>query len=200
MHFLFQKSVLRAFILLCVLFALPVLNWANPATLEKSILHTSLGSLKLDMDSPDFAGVDLSQKGLEILGKEDLIKAVSDLENGRGVLVFFSTSCIPCRVGLKLITENKESLTKSNTVVWLIGIGDDRATIRKFIEKFNLPYTTIHDPDGKIATRFGVMGKGSSLADAKLPLTIQMDAEGKVYRMISAEGKDYLSLLMESKK
>jgi len=193
--------MMRFFLLLVLLLGFTTSSAFAAPSIEKSMQHDTVGNLIVGMPMPDFASVELSQAHLEVLGLEDMMREVNKIfDIGHPVLVFFSTSCVPCRTGLQLMRDNAEELKKSGAVVWLVALGDDRATVRKFLKAMRLEFPTIHDPDGRVASRYGVMGKGGTMADAKIPLTVLGSNSAVVRKFISAEGKDYLKLVQESRK
>ena len=55
------------------------------------------------------------------------------------VLVFFTTSCIPCRVEIPIMMEFSDSL--DNIEFYLVNIAEDRGTVKKYINNrgYNLP-------------------------------------------------------------
>jgi len=174
--------------------------FANGNDLLISTQLSTLGNLKVGQFLPNFAGVDLSLPGLELIDRDDLMNQVKDAGvPAHPVLVFFSTTCLPCRVGLFSLRDHADELTKNKVQVLLVALGDDRATVRRYLQEFNIPFHVLHDPEGKAAIRYGVMGKSGQMMDAKIPVTVVGDAKGFVTLFITNEGADYLSLVMATK-
>ena len=176
------------------------LSWATDSRPATSTQLTELGSLRVGEALPKFAGVDLSQPGLELISKDDLQEWVGKAGAGaKPVIVFFSTKCIPCRVGLNELKDHAAELEQAKVQVLLVALGDDRPTVRSFLSAQGLKFHTLHDPDGKAAIRYGVMGDAADQASARIPVTVIGTAQGKVAMIITAEGEDYLKLVLGTK-
>jgi peroxiredoxin len=148
---------------------------------------------------PDFAGIELSKPGAEVISLDDVINLSKDFPEGRVVLNFFSTTCIPCLEGLTELQANSDQLKKEGINVLLVAVGDTRETIRKYLTKKGLTFVCVWDRSGQISKNYGVIPPGGDLSSAKVPLTAVADNKGKLLRIITAEGDDYLEQIRKGK-
>lgn len=91
-----------------------------------------------------------NQDGLEVDLKKIINKTI--------VLYFYPKALTPgCTIQACGIRDFKKELTKANTIVY--GIGPDTpARLKKFIEKENLNFELLSDPEHLIAKKYGVWG------------------------------------------
>jgi peroxiredoxin len=162
-----------------------------------SIQLNELGKLKVGGSLPDFAGFDLSLAGSEPVSLSDLMGWVKKTgPQSHPVIVFFSTSCLPCRVGLFALRDHPAELEAAQVQVILVAVGDERTKLRRFLKEHRLSFHVVDDPDGKMAVRYGVMGKGGAVSDARLPVTVLADFSGTITAIVTEEGNDYLDLVL----
>ena len=152
-----------------------------------------------DKHMPDFAGIELSQPGAEVMSLDDAISLAKGSPNGRVVLVFFSTTCLPCREGIAGLQAKSAALKQAGIVVVLIAVGDSRDNIRKFLAANQFAFPCVWDKSGQISQNDGVIPQGGDLSAAKVPLTAIADNKGKLLRIITAEGDDYLEQIQKGK-
>lgn len=113
----------------------------------------------------------------------------------RVALVYFATWCIPCREGLKQISENADKIAKSKTGIILVNVGErEKDKIEDFLKQFSLDtIKTVVDPYGRLTEGLGLIKGGESI---DLPRTIILDNTSKPQLMIGAEGMDYIEILI----
>jgi len=165
----------------------------------KSTVLSASGKALAEKHMPDFAGIDLSKPGTEVLALEDGVTLAKANPNGRVVLVFFSTSCIPCREGLMELKANADTLQKDAIQVILVAVGDSRENVRNYLTKIGVSFPCVWDKSGQISQNYGVIPQGGDLSAARVPLTAIGDNKGKLLRVITAEGDDYLALIRKGK-
>ena len=115
-------------------------------------------------------------------------------KNARVAMVYFATWCVPCRVGLKQIAENKDALAESRTAVVLVNVGErDKDLISSFLEGLSLSdMLTVTDPFGRLSSGFDLVKEGETMA---LPRTILLDSSMKPLLMLGEEGDDFIQIL-----
>lgn len=116
----------------------------------------------------------------------------------RVALVYFATWCIPCRVGLKQISDNAAEIAAAKTSVVLVNVGErEKEKITNFLKKFSLENApAVVDPYGRLTEGFGLIKTGENI---DLPRTIIVDKSAHPVMMIGAEGSDYISILKGEK-
>lgn len=124
--------------------------------------------------------------------RNHLSKLASSSE--RVALVYYATWCIPCREGLRQISENAAALAEAKTKIVLVNVGErEKESIMKFLGKFLLEKTpAVIDPFGRMTEGFGLMKEGENI---DLPRTIVVDKSMHPSFMIGAEGADYIQIL-----
>ena len=115
-------------------------------------------------------------------------------KNERVALVYYATWCIPCRVGLKQISQNKDALAAAKTSVVLVNVGErEKASIMKFLSGVSLAeVSSVTDPFGRLSVGFGLVKEGETMV---LPRTIIVDKRAKPVMLLGEEGDDYIRLL-----
>jgi cytochrome c-type biogenesis protein len=96
---------------------------------------------------------------------------------GKPVLIsFWATWCVPCRDELPLIRDEYLAHRAEGFSVVAIDFGDESAsTIRKFWSSFDLKPAPFLDPDGRVATAYGV-----ALNSTGLPVSVLVARDGTV--------------------
>ncbi len=142
-------------------------------------LHANERSELLDLSS-------LSLAGIYVLPIEERVKVLNfQLENLRLrreitlshyrdkvlVLNFWATWCPPCRAEMPAIEALHQAL-KDQGLVWLaINSGEDRATIKSYIDKYSYTFPILLDPRNSNMRKYGIQG---------LPATIIVNKSGYV--------------------
>ena len=99
--------------------------------------------------APDFKSKDQNGKPVSL----------SDFKGGKVVLYFYPEDDTPtCTIEACNLRDNY-SLLKKNGIIVLGVSPDDEKKHKKFVQKFDLPFTLVADPDKKIIDKYGVWGE-----------------------------------------
>jgi len=90
------------------------------------------------------------------------------------VLDFWATWCPPCRKSLPILAEVTAAFEHKGVVFFAVNVGDEPAEARKFLQDTGLKITVALDPDGSIATSYGVTG---------IPHSVIIGKDGKIARL-----------------
>ncbi len=99
--------------------------------------------------APDFEGK--TQDGTSI--------RLSDFMGRKVVLYFYPKDDTPGCTKQACNLRDNDDLLREHGIVVLGVSGDDEASHRKFIGKYDLPFTLIADPDREILAKYGVWGE-----------------------------------------
>jgi len=94
---------------------------------------------------------------------------------GKPVLInFWATWCVPCRDELPLIRDEYLAHRAEGLTVIAVNFGDESSdTVRKFWSSYNLQPTPFLDPDGNVASSYGV-----ALNNTGLPVSVLVARDG----------------------
>jgi thiol-disulfide isomerase/thioredoxin len=91
--------------------------------------------------------------------------ALFNLSSYQGKIVwldFWASWCVPCRRSFPWLNGVLAEHEDEGFVVIGINVDKDEGLVREFLEETPANFPIIYDPDGKLATRFGVVGMPSS--------------------------------------
>jgi thiol-disulfide isomerase/thioredoxin len=101
------------------------------------------------------------------------------LDDHRGkvvVMPVWGSWCAPCRAEAPMLAEAARDLEDDGVVFLGIDSRDPNpASVRKFLERFDIPYDSIYDPDGTTLLAFH-----GTLPPMAIPSFVFVDAEGRV--------------------
>jgi peroxiredoxin len=97
--------------------------------------------------------------------------SLSDFKGKPVVLNFWASWCAPCRREMPFFENTWKDYKEKGVVFIGIDVMDDKGLAQKFIEAFDITYTILHDPSGKVSDTYGVVA---------LPATFFINKEGKV--------------------
>ena len=108
--------------------------------------------------------------------------------------VYFATWCLPCREGLKKISQNMAALQEAKTSIVLVNVGErEKDKIVEFLKMFSLENTlTVVDPFSRLTEGFGLIKPNEKI---DLPRTIMFDNSMHAKLMVGMEGDDYMEIL-----
>ncbi len=133
--------------------------------------------LKEGDTAPDFEAIDQNEKTVKL----------SDFKGKKVILYFYPKDMTPgCTAEAKNLAENYQLLQQKGFEI--IGVSaDDAGRHRKFIEKYNLPFTLIADTDKKVINAYGVWGPKKFMGktfDGIHRTTFIIDEQGKIIKII----------------
>jgi peroxiredoxin len=91
---------------------------------------------------------------------------------------FWADWCPFCESEMQAIEPIYQRYRERGLVILAINVRQERATAEAFIDKLDISYDTLLDPDGDVARRYGVLG---------LPTTFMIDRDGRLHARIIGE-------------
>ena len=130
----------------------------------------------------------------EIINNDKLKEIARQRNSKRVVFAFFATWCLPCRDGLRLLSEKNEELKKHGILVVLINVGEnDYVKTGKWIEEYaKKDWLLGFDKFSNLPENFGLSKHG---AEMPLPATLVLDSDLRPLMLIKREGDDYPQIL-----
>ncbi|NKF08454.1 TlpA family protein disulfide reductase [Clostridium gasigenes] len=154
--------------------SLPVETDDNKIDMENS--QTTTKEKAIDFKLKDLNGKDVS---------------LNDFKGKNVLLNFWATWCPPCKAEMpdieKLYQENKNS----DLVILAVNLGEDKQTVKSFIEKNKYNFDILLDSDQDVAIKYNIVS---------IPTSFFIDKEGnivskKIGAMTLEEMKSYINLL-----
>jgi len=132
-----------------------------------------------------------AKKEFYFINLKELVKPNTE----RVALVYFATWCIPCREGMVMLKNSKDSLEKNNTQIVLVNIGEkDVKKVHKWIENYsNSEWDLIMDVNQQLIEKFGL----SKTKETELPLTLLLDKNLKPLLLLGTKGNDWPEVLWQ---
>jgi peroxiredoxin len=120
------------------------------------------GGIKLDSPAPGFELRDLNGKTVSL---ED--------QRGKTVVVnFWTTTCPPCVKEMPHFQSFYQEQSDSGDVaIFMVNIGEDRDTVKSYIEESNYTFPVLLDSSAEAAQKYGIR---------YTPTTVFIDANGQV--------------------
>jgi thiol-disulfide isomerase/thioredoxin len=114
----------------------------------------------------------------------------------RIVISFFATWCIPCREGLKIMSDNASDLEKKGVLVFLANAGEtDYSKVNTWIKKYAKEQWLIgFDKYNNFPKTLGVPETGGEMP---LPKTLVTTPDLQPLTFIGQEGDDFLQIIWE---
>jgi thiol-disulfide isomerase/thioredoxin len=98
---------------------------------------------------------------------------------GRVLVVnFWATSCLPCRRELPVLSAAHTPPGDEGPFVVGVNFREGSSVAREYLDELGVTYPSVRDPDGSLASRFGV---------PFLPTTILIDADGRLRYRVTGE-------------
>ncbi|MDP9373732.1 MAG: TlpA family protein disulfide reductase [Chloroflexota bacterium] len=121
------------------------------------------GAVSLDRAAPDFSVTALDGSRLRL----------GDLRGKVVVLNIFGSWCLPCHQEAEALNQVHNRYQAQGRDVVFVGIAwnDEDSEVRKFVQRYNVPYLVALDHDGRIAIDYGKTG---------VPETFFIDREGRL--------------------
>lgn len=140
--------------------------------------------IELEKEAPDFT--------LKSSDGNDV--SLSDFKGKKVVLYFYPKDNTPgCTKEACQFRDNINTVENKDAVILGVSL-DDIESHKKFIEKFNLPFILLSDPDAKVSTEYGVYKEKNMYGKKKMGIersTFIIDKKGivkKIFRKVKVDG------------
>jgi len=162
------------------------------AAQKTSELMKKSGEAEVGKDAPWFAGWTL---GNSVLNSKILFK---DAKTQKVAYVFFATYCVACRYGLDLLRQHKARLDAAGVTVVLIDYMEEPGEVKPYLDKMGLSgFIVALDKFGQNGRKFGIEKKTKNDVSVALPRTFVVGKDGKLAKIIGAEGSDYIGQILD---
>ncbi|MDI3478214.1 MAG: thioredoxin-dependent peroxiredoxin [Thermoanaerobacterium sp.] len=140
--------------------------------------------IELEKEAPDFT--------LKSSDGNDV--SLSDFKGKKVVLYFYPKDNTPgCTKEACQFRDNINTVENKEAVILGVSL-DDIESHKKFIEKFNLPFILLSDPDAIVSTEYGVYKEKNMYGKKKMGIersTFIIDKKGivkKIFRKVKVDG------------
>ncbi|WKV08868.1 thioredoxin-dependent thiol peroxidase [Thermoanaerobacterium sp. CMT5567-10] len=140
--------------------------------------------IELEKEAPDFTLK--SSDGYDV--------SLSDFKGKKVVLYFYpKDNTLGCTKEACQFRDNINTVKNKDAVILGVSL-DDIISHKKFIEKFNLPFILLSDPDAKVSTEYGVYKEKNMYGKKKMGIersTFIIDKKGivkKIFRKVKVDG------------
>ena len=136
------------------------------------------------------------------VNRDNLKELVRQNKYRKIVFSFFATWCIPCREGLKRMSDNAAELKKNGILVVLVNVAErdlenySRRKIEEWARKngyFKEEWLLVFDKFSSSLEDFGLQKSGNE--EAPLPRTLVTDENLRPLMLIGKEEDDYVQIL-----
>lgn len=142
-------------------------NTANNANnLSNSNISSNSSTSPFNKKTSSIPALNFTLKDLD--GKEVSLK---DLKGKKVFLNFWATWCPPCRGEMPEIEKIYEESKNSDLVIIAVNIGEDRDTVKAFMDKNNYKFKVLLDSNNDIATNYQI---------SAIPTSFFIDKDGKI--------------------
>jgi len=159
---------------------------------EKLPLPKELRAAKLPWFALDMKDGDGTYNS--VINNDKLKEMVKQKKGKRVIFAFFATWCIPCREGLKLMSEKAEELKNRGILVVLINVGEsDYVKVDSWVKGYaGEDWLLGFDKFSNLPENFGLAKQG---VEMPLPATLVLDSNLRPLMLIGQEGGDYPQIL-----
>ncbi len=179
----------RLMILVCLVLIMPQFSFAEPS--ERLPLPKELQG-----ELPWFAVIARDESGAynSVINRNDLKEIAKRSGNKRIVFSFFATWCVPCREGLKLISEKAKELKERGILVVLVNVGeDDYGKASEWAGQYaKKEWLLGFDKFANLPEKFGLSKQGENMP---FPRTLVLDSNLRPLMLIGQEGGDFPQIL-----
>jgi len=139
----------------------------------------------------------------KVLNRNNLKEFAKQKKYRKVVFSFFATWCVPCREGLKRMSDNASELKKNDVLVVLVNVAErglenySRKKIDEWAKQngyLKEEWLLAFDPFSNSLEDFGLQKNGST--ETSLPRTLITDGNLHPLMLIGEEGDDYLQILL----
>jgi thiol-disulfide isomerase/thioredoxin len=140
----------------------------------------------------------------KVINRDNLKEFAKQKKYRKVVFSFFATWCVPCREGLKRMSDNSAELKTKGVLVVLVNVAEkglenySRRKIDEWIKQnkyFREEWLIVFDQFSNSLEDFGLQKNGST--EAPLPRTLIADYNLRPLMLIGEEGDDYLQILLK---
>lgn len=130
--------------------------------------------------------IDVSDFTLQTLSGNSV--SLSDFNDQAVILFFWTTWCPHCRREMSNFNDKYGDLKSSGIELLAIDIGESKARVESFTNRYSIEYPILLDLDSSIAYKYGVMG---------VPTIILISKQGNIVSVSYTFPDDYEKLLLE---
>lgn len=197
-----MKKIILALVLIVVLagafyevkhFNTSTSNNQSVSEQRTSTSNSSTSSTNSNNSSPQINPNAFNSKAIDFKLKDLNGKDVSlsDLKGKRVFLNFWASWCPPCRGEMPDIEKLYDETKDSDLVIIAINLGEDKDTVRSFIDKNNYKFKVLLDSDEDVAQKYSI---------TSIPTSFFIDKNGtivakKIGAMSYEEMKDYANTI-----
>jgi thiol-disulfide isomerase/thioredoxin len=145
-----------------------------------------------------------AKEGNGVVNNDNLKELAKQKKYRKVVFSFFATWCLPCREGLKRMSDNASELKKNGILVVLVNVAEKGLEnySRKKIDEWAKQngylkdgWLLVFDKFSSSLEDFGLQKSGNE--EAPLPRTLVTDENLRPLMLIGNEGEDYVQILLE---
>ncbi|KZL92901.1 TlpA family protein disulfide reductase [Clostridium magnum] len=197
-----MKKVILALVLIVVLagafyevkhFNTSTSNNQNVSQQRTSTSNSSISSTNSNTSSPQINSNAFNSKAIDFKLKDLNGKDVSlsDLKGKRVFLNFWASWCPPCKAEMPDIERLYEETKDSDLVILAVNLGEDKDTVKSFIDKNNYKFRILLDSDQTVAEQYSI---------TSIPTSFFIDKNGtivakKIGAMTYEEMKNYVNTI-----
>jgi len=100
--------------------------------------------------------------------------SLADLKGHVVVLDFWATWCPPCRASLPHLDKLYQAVKDSGVVIYALNVGEDKATVEKFVKETSLGVPILLDPESKV---------GADYSANAIPETVVIGKDGTIKKV-----------------
>lgn len=157
-------------------------------TSNSSISSTNSNTSSPQINSNAFNSKAIDFKLKDLNGKD---VSLSDLKGKRVFLNFWASWCPPCKAEMPDIERLYEETKDSDLVILAVNLGEDKDTVKSFIDKNNYKFRILLDSDQTVAEQYSI---------TSIPTSFFIDKNGtivakKIGAMTYEEMKNYVNTI-----
>ncbi len=160
---------------------------------EATVRFDSLGHATVGKPSPGLALWTLD--GARLVRLDDLFNQSTSDGPKVAVISFFSTTCEPCKKGLRRLQRFAHA-HKGELSVLLIAVGEEGPGVIEHLKKLEVSLLAAGDAYTSVSERWGVIEKDAAGGSrANLPRTFLVDRAKVVRAILGCEGTDFEAIV-----
>ena len=161
-------------------------NVSEKRSLTSESSNSNTSSPQINPNAFNSKSTDFKLKDLN--GKE---VSLSDLRGKKVFLNFWASWCPPCKAEMPDIERLYEETKDSDLVILAVNLGEDKDTVKSFIDKNNYKFRILLDSDQTVAEQYSI---------TSIPTSFFIDKNGtivtkKIGAMTYEEMKDYVNTI-----